>query len=221
MTFSSIIVPDTAAPVSSFYNFKAMTDRIAFDRLKAVLESLVPLSGQEWTALRDAFAERTVKSKTVLTKEGEIEGEIYFLSAGLARLYYLNRDNDQITAFIFSENMFASCLESFINQQPSTQNLETLEDCTLLVLTKDKLDMLYERVPVTHVIMRKVMEARFVSAQRLLSSYILASPKERYELFALNYPHLVQRVPQYILASFLGITPVSLSRIRKRIVQSG
>ncbi len=193
----------------------------AYDKLKSMIESLVSLSEQEWALLSGAFTERVVDSKTIIAREGEIEKEIYFVCSGLARLYYLTKDNDQITAFIFCENMFASCLESFIKQHPSTQNLETLESCTLLVLTKDKLDALYEQVPKTHVIMRKVMEARFIASQQLLSSYILAGPKERYELFALHYPHLVQRVPQYILASFLGITPVSLSRIRKRIARPG
>lgn len=198
-----------------------MTNSNAYDNLRSAFESLVPLSDQEWALLGGAFTERVVESRTVITSEGEIEKEVYFISSGLARLFYKTKDNDQITAFIFCENMFASCLESFIRQQPSTQNLETLENCTLLVLTKDKLDALYEQVPKIHVIMRKVMEARFVASQQLLSSYILAGPKERYELFALHYPHLVQRVPQYLLASFLGITPVSLSRIRKRIAQSG
>jgi CRP-like cAMP-binding protein len=198
-----------------------MTNPNAYDKLKSVLENLVPLSEREWALLSGAFTERVVDSKTIITREGEIEKEIYFVCSGLARLYYQTKDNDQITAFIFCENMFASCLESFIKQHPSTQNLETLESCTLLVLTKDKLDMLYEKAPTTHVIMRKVMEARFIASQQLLSSYILAGPKERYELFSFHYPHLVQRVPQYILASFLGITPVSLSRIRKRIAQSG
>ncbi|MCF2489043.1 Crp/Fnr family transcriptional regulator [Dyadobacter sp. CY347] len=99
------------------------------------------------------------------------------------------------------------------------QNNETIEPCTLLVLTKEKLDFLYDKLPKSHVIMRKVMEARFIASQQLLSSYILAGPQERYELFAQQYPHLVQRVPQYILASFLGVTPVSLSRIRNRITR--
>jgi CRP-like cAMP-binding protein len=198
-----------------------MQDPNAYDRLRSVVEHLIPLSNQEWDLFSAAFTERVIDSKTIITREGEIEKEIYFVCSGLARLYYQTKDNDQITAFIFCENMFASCLESFIKQHPSTQNLETLENCTLLVLTKDNLEALYEQVPKTHMIMRKVMEARFIAAQQLLSSYILAGPKERYELFSVHYPHLVQRVPQYILASFLGITPVSLSRIRKRIARSG
>lgn len=198
-----------------------MTNSNTHDNLRSMVESLVPLSDQEWALLGGAFTERVVESKTVITREGEVENEIYFICSGLIRLFYNTKDNDQVTAFIFCENMFASSLESFIRQQPSTQNLETLENCTLLVLTKDKLDALYEQVPKTHVLMRKVMEARFVASQQLLSSYILAGPKERYELFAQHYPHLVQRVPLYILATFLGITPVSLSRIRRRIAQSG
>jgi CRP-like cAMP-binding protein len=198
-----------------------MQNPVAYQRLKLAVETLIPLSDQEWDLFSAAFTERVIDGKTIITREGEIEKEIYFVCSGLARLYYQTKDNDQITAFIFCENMFASCLESFIKQHPSTQNLDTLESCTLLVLTKDNLDKLYEQVPKTHMIMRKVMEARFIAAQQLLSSYILAGPKERYELFSLHYPHLVQRVPQYILASFLGITPVSLSRIRKRIARSG
>ncbi|KAA0992306.1 Crp/Fnr family transcriptional regulator [Dyadobacter aurulentus] len=190
-----------------------------YAKLRSAIEGLVDLSDQEWNALKSAFTIRVVRSKTIITREGDIANELYFVCSGLARLFYHTKDSDQITAFIFSENMFASCLESFINQQPSIQTLETLEDCTLLVLSKENLETLYAQLPKSHVIMRKVMEARFISAQQLLSSYILASPQERYGLFAVRYPELVQRVPQYILASFLGITPVSLSRIRKRIAR--
>ncbi|WP_051664183.1 Crp/Fnr family transcriptional regulator [Dyadobacter crusticola] len=110
--------------------------------------------------------------------------------------------------------MFAGCLESFIQQAPSLQSLEPTE---ILVLRQDGLEKLYKELPETHVIMRKVMEQRFIASQRLLASYILSNPQQRYEWFAQQHPHLVQRVPQYILASFIGITPVSLSRIWKRI----
>ncbi|WP_169739279.1 Crp/Fnr family transcriptional regulator [Dyadobacter crusticola] len=196
-----------------------MQERTEYGKLKSAFESLVELSQPEWDFLKEAFTVRVVESKTIIASEGDVAKEIYFICSGLARLFYQTKDSDQITAFIFSENMFASCLESFIKQQPSTQNLETIEPCTLLVLSKEKLDLLYEQVPKCHVIMRKVMEARFIYSQQLLSSYILAGPQERYELFVRQYPHLVQRVPQYILASFLGVTPVSLSRIRKRIAR--
>ncbi|MCF0065246.1 Crp/Fnr family transcriptional regulator [Dyadobacter chenwenxiniae] len=191
-----------------------------YARLRAVVDKLVPLSNDEWAIFRTFFIQKEMDARTMLTRKGQIEDEIYFIHSGLMRLYYTTENDEQITAFIFSENLFASCLESFIEQIPSTQDLETLEPCSLLVLNKTGLEQLYDLVPKTSIIMRKVMEQRFISAQRLLSSYILASPQERYELFAKHYPALVQRVPQYILASFLGITPVSLSRIRKRISKS-
>lgn len=191
-----------------------------YAQLRVIVDKLVPLSDEEWAIFQTFFIQKKVDAKTMLTREGQVADEIYFIHTGLARLYYTTENDDQITAFIFSENLFASCLESFVQQIPSTQNLETLEPCSLLVLTRDGLERLYDLVPKTNIIMRKVMEQRFISAQRLLSSYILSSPQERYELFAQHYPNLLQRVPQYILASFLGITPVSLSRIRKRISRS-
>ncbi|MNX90852.1 hypothetical protein D3C86_1229170 [compost metagenome] len=115
--------------------------------------------------------------------------------------------------------MFAATLESFLSQQPGIQTLETFEPCTLLVLSRENLEKLYADFPKSHIIMRKVMEQRFIHAQQVVSSHILLNPSERYLQFAEKFPDLMQRVPQHILASFLGITPVSLSRIRKRIVK--
>jgi len=170
--------------------------------------------------LSSFFVERTVDAKTLLIHQDQIAQEIYFIQSGLARLYYQTENRDQVTAFIFSENMFASCLESFIQQTSGNQNLETVESCSLLVLNRDGLEQLYKKLPKTNMIMRKVIEQRFISSQRLLASYILKNPQQRYEQFVSDYPHLIQRVPQYVIASFLGITSVSLSRIRKRISNS-
>ena len=189
------------------------------EQLSIILNRLLPLEQEEWQLLADSFERINVPAKTVLTEEGSKAQEIFYISQGILRLYYNTRDNEQVTAFLFSENMFASSLESFLLQAPSNQVLETLEPCTLLVITKERLENLYQNVPKTHILMRKVMEHRFVMAQQLLSSYILASPQERYQQFAAKNPDLLQRVPQHIIASFLGVTPVSLSRIRKRLTR--
>ncbi|GAB3333252.1 Crp/Fnr family transcriptional regulator [Larkinella ripae] len=189
----------------------------AADSLKALLDKLVPLNEPEWNRFQDSFSARIVPAKTKLTAEGQVATELFYLQSGLMRLLYTRPNGDQITSFLFSEGMFASCHESFLAQQPSLQTLETLEPCLVLVISKEALDRLYQEVPSTHVIMRRVVEQRFINAQRLFASYLLDSPQERYRKFADEHPELLQRVPQYILASFLGITPVSLSRIRKRM----
>lgn len=186
-----------------------------FTQLKMVVDTLVPFSAKEWRVLEQAFTFRQVPKKYKIVQEGAIAREIYFINKGVLRLYY-NNDGNEITGFLFTENLFASCYESFLQQAPSIQILEALEDCELLVLSHSSLQTLYAELPKMHVLTRIVAEQRFINAQKILSSFILDTPEERYHKFALQRPELLQRVPQHIIASFLGITPVSLSRIRKR-----
>lgn len=130
---------------------------------------------------------------------------------------YYTKDTEDITAFIFREHLFASSYDSFLRQAPSIQGLDTLEDSELLVITRDDLNTLYKKVPRMETLGRKIAEQRFINAQQILSSYILDSPVERWKKFEATNGDLLLRVPHHMIASFLGITPVSLSRIRKRI----
>ncbi len=189
-----------------------------FDLIHHYTTQMVSLNNQEKMIFENAFTFRQVPKKFMLVREGEITRDIYFINRGLLRLYYTKK-GEEITAFIFREGLFASCLDSFLQQSPSIQNLETLEDCELLVLTFDRLQELYEKLPKMNILTRKVAEQRFINAQRILSSFILDSPEERYCKFEAHNQDLLQRVPQYIIASYLGITPVSMSRIRKRLSQ--
>ena len=188
-----------------------------YRQFSSFLNGLGPISPSDLQEVYDSLIVKNVKAKTVLVSNGQIADELYFIQKGLLRLYYTTDEGTDITGFIFFENMFAGSLESFLVQQPSQQTLETLEPTVLLVLSKKSLEELYQRIPVSHIIMRKVMEERFVSAQHILSSHILYNAEQRYLQFAHRYPNLLQRVPQHLIASFLGITPVSLSRIRNRI----
>jgi CRP-like cAMP-binding protein len=159
-----------------------------------------------------------VPKKFRLVEEGKIARELYFINKGLVRLYY-TKDGEEITGFIFREQLFASSYDSFLRETPSIQTLETLEDCELLVITKSTLEQLYTTLPKMHILTRKVAEQRFVNAQQILSSFILDSPEERYRKFAAENGDLLLRVPHHMIASFLGMTPVSMSRIRKRLLQ--
>ncbi|ULQ57691.1 Crp/Fnr family transcriptional regulator [Flavihumibacter rivuli] len=152
----------------------------------------------------------------MLVREGDIARELYFVNKGVLRLFY-NKEGEEVTGFLFSEGLFASSYESFLRRAPSIQSLETLEDADLLVLTSDALEKLYQDVPRINILTRKIAEQRFINAQLLLSSFIMETPEERYRKFAEQHPEILLRVPQHIIASYLGITPVSLSRIRARL----
>lgn len=181
-------------------------------------DRLISFTAPEKAILESAFTFRQVPRKFQLSKEGEVANELYFIVKGLVRLYY-RKDGEEITGFIFKENLFASSYDSFLRQVPGIQTLETLEDCDLLVITKNDLEQLYGKIPKMQILARKVAEQRFIHAQMMLSSFILDTPEERYIKFLEQQGDLLLRVPHHIIASLLGITPVSLSRIRKRTMQ--
>lgn len=176
---------------------------------------IISFNEKEREIIESAFTFRQVPKKFKLAEEGKVAKELFFINKGLVRLYY-TKDGQEITGFIFKEGLFASSYESFLRQMPSIQTLETLEDSDLLVIDNKGLEQLYESVPKMHILARKVAEQRFINGQMILSSFILDSPEERYNKFEAQHGDLLLRVPHHIIASYLGITPVSMSRIRNR-----
>lgn len=189
-----------------------------FEELFQSASLFINFNSAETRIFQNAFSFREVPKNFTLISEGDVANELYFIRKGLLRLYYYN-DGDFITGYIFREHLFAGSYESFLQSTPSIQYLETLEDCELLVLTKEKLDELYQTMPRINILTRKIAEQRFLNAQQILSSFILDSPEIRYQKFAKKNKDLFLRVPHHIIASYLGITPVSLSRIRKRLLE--
>ena len=190
--------------------------RSMYQQLRQSVVTIASLTERELRLFEQQCIYREVPKKFTLVEEGQVARELYFINRGCLRFYY-NRDGDEITGFIFLENMFATALDSFLQQEPSAQIVETLEDCELLVISYSALQQLYDYSTNFQIFGRKLAEQRLVNAQRILSSYILDSPEERYRKLLATQPEWLLRVPQHYIASFLGITPVSLSRIRKRM----
>lgn len=188
-----------------------------FGPLKNAFDQIVQFDEHEWSIVQETFEVQRVPSKRLLTSLGKVETNIYFVVEGLMRLYCMNVKDEETTIFIYKENHFASCYQSFLTQTPSEQALEALEDCTLLSIDKQGYDRLHREVPKMNIITRVVAEQRFINAQRIFSSHIMHSPEERYRNFERQHGDLLLRIPHHIIASFLGVTPVSLSRIRNRM----
>jgi CRP-like cAMP-binding protein len=155
---------------------------------------------------------------TVLLREGEVAKESYYVVKGCVRSYYLVDGNELTTAF-YIENESCAAMSSYINQQPSTHYLECVEDCTLSVLTFENEQTLIKKYPKFESLCRNTVESDFGKTQEMFAKFITKSPEERYSDILKNRPDLLQRVPQYYLASYLGVKPESLSRIRKRMAQ--
>lgn len=182
------------------------------------MELITGFTDAELTIVMKHFKTKTFKKKTNILKAGKTAKEVYFILSGCMRLFY-EKDGKDISAYFFTENRFAGAYDSFISQKPSRLSIETLEDCEVLSISYEALQKLFNELPKMNEFVRKVLEERFVTLHDLFTSQILDSPEERYLNLQKERPELFNRVPQHQIATFLGITPVSLSRIRNRVMK--
>jgi len=149
-----------------------------------------------------------------LIKSGSIANKIFFVEKGACRSYYLKDGNDITTWFTF-ENDFTTSFYSFISNEPSHETIELLEDSILYVLKFDVLNKLTEEYPEINHLYRKVLELNFVRQEKLLTERF-STAKEKYQNLITKFPEILQRVPLMHIASYLGITQSTLSRIRRQ-----
>jgi CRP-like cAMP-binding protein len=168
-----------------------------------------------WKKYHHLFKEIMVPDKTILLHEGEISQNIYFIKIGCLRAWF-NKDGKDITTQFFFEKQGVASIESFHNRVPSIINIETIEPSELSTLSKNGLDLLFNDIPRIKDGFYELILQRFIDYSKLFISRIKDSPRERYLDLVKNNPDIIKRVPQHYIASYLGITPVSLSRIKNR-----
>lgn len=169
----------------------------------------------DWQKYQDLFESLEVPAKTLLLREGEIANKIYFIKKGCLRLWF-NNDGKEVTLQFFFENQSIASIESFKNQSPSQFNIETIEACTLLYIKRSVAIKILDRSTELRKQLEDYTFERLLFYQDLFLSRIKSNPQQRYEELIKNHPEVLLRVPQHYIASYLGITSVSLSRIRNR-----
>lgn len=157
----------------------------------------------------------SVPSKTILLEEGKIADKLYLIRKGCLRLFFYNEGKD-ITFQFFFEGDFVASFASLYKCKPSLFSLESIEPTELSVIKGDDFYNLIEQMPLLKQEYEERLIGRLCFYQQLFLSRIKNTPQQRYEELLKDYPNIIQRVPQHYIASYLGITPVSLSRIRNR-----
>lgn len=188
------------------------------DQLIAYFSAIMPLSAEEIAGIRESMCIQTFKKGTILLKEGQVSKECYFILKGCVRQYYVVEGEEKTSNF-FTENQWVVSVNSFMNKTPANHYFDCTEETTLVVGTEQKENDLYSRFPKFEKLARIALEKGFGEQQEIVATRVTDSAEQRYLDLIKNRPDLVQRVPQYQLASYLGIKPESLSRIRKRIAQ--
>lgn len=188
------------------------------NKLIEYISKFIQLNKEEIKAISSQIHIRNYKSGDILLIEGNVSKVSYFNLKGCVRLYYLV-DGEDKTTFFYSENRFISSMRSFTRKIPSNHNLECIEDCVLAVIPYKVERELLMKFPKLEKFARLSLEQELANYQEILSSYIISNPEQRYRNLLKNHPELLQRVPLYHLASYIGVKAESLSRIRKRISQ--
>lgn len=175
-----------------------------------------PLSKEESDAIAQTMQTKTFEKGVHLLKEGQKSSKTYFILKGCVREYILT-DGEEKTTNFFTEEQWAISLNGFTPENSATHNWVCVEDTTVVIGDEEQAQAIFKRFPRFETISRTIMEAAFAEQRNALTSYYTDSPEQRYLKLLKSRPDLIQRIPQYHLASYIGVKPESLSRIRKRI----
>lgn len=178
-----------------------------------------PLTSEEEAIIVAVFQPKKFRKKQYFLEEGNVCKYVGFIVKGAMRQYSVDDKGVEHIVQLYIENYWASDRESAVMLTPSRYYIDAWEDTELLVATvADMLDLI-ENVPSFGQMTRLMDQRSFIASQRRLNSTISNSAEKRYEEFADNHPQFIQRFPQHLIASFLGITKETLSRIRKQALK--
>ena len=183
------------------------------------IRQIINLDKEAEASITTSFKELKIKKGDHFLKEGEPNLLLGFIVNGLVRIYITKKGEEQSCIDFSKEGEFITVYESFLQKGISTQSIQAIEDTTLLVINNNDLQNLYQNIPNGDKLGRIVIEKRFIELAKQLYSIYLHNSEQRYLHFVKTYPDLLQRVPQYYIASFVGVKPQSLSRIRKRLAK--
>jgi CRP-like cAMP-binding protein len=179
------------------------------------IRRVITLSPAEVDIVTSLFKQKSYKKGDYFLEEGRICKQAGFVAKGLLR-YYINQGGEEKIYDFSQENEYVCNYESFLPQLPSSKNIQALEDSEVFVISHADLQLLYANVREGERFGRIAIESVFVKLLQDVTSLYTETPELRYERFLKNHADLQQRISQYHIASFVGVKPQSLSRIRKR-----
>ena len=179
------------------------------------LESVHPLSDELKQHLIVILKEKQLVKKEYLLKAGHVSRSICFITQGLLRCFYI-KEEQEVSSWFMKEGDIMISVESFFRQEASYESIQALENCSLFYVSYDELQYIYRRFPEFNFIGRVLLEKYYMLSERRLYSLRMQRSHERYEYLLQHHPDLLLRVPAKYLASYLGLTEVTMSKIRGR-----
>jgi CRP-like cAMP-binding protein len=188
----------------------------ALNLFRKYTDALLPLDEKDWKVFSSLFSESVLKKGDYFAREGVVQHQLAFLVDGIVRAFYRNKDGYEYNKKFFLTSELIAAYSSLISKQPSRINVQALADCRILVADFDSIVTLFDQHPMLERIFRKKSESLYLYKEKRELELVCLQADERYQLFKEEYPTLEGHIPQYHIASYLGITPTQLSRIRAR-----
>jgi len=188
-----------------------------YDRYFQDFRKKVPLNEEEQELIKNYLTVKKIRKRQYLLQEGDVCKCVAFVEKGAMRLYRVNEDGSEHIIWFALEGAFMTDLYSFLTNEPSAYNIDAIEDSELVLITKIASDELRKRSPQYQEFIFQATSEAYIQLEKRISSTISFGLEERYKQLTSNYPDIIQRLPQHMIASYMGLTPETLSRVRKRI----
>ena len=188
-----------------------------YDLLYKKISETISITDEEFDFCKTLFIPKKLRKRQYLLQEGDVNKYTAFVSKGLLRSFTVDdKGGEHILQFAF-EGWWMGDLYSFLTQEPSVFNMEALEDCELLLITKPSWELLLDKVPAFEKYFRILIQNNLIATQRRLMGTLSETAEQKYTKLINNFPGCLNRIPQHMIASYLGITRETLSRIRGNI----
>ncbi len=186
------------------------------EQFREIVSQYVDLSDEDWQLLLSLVYFKTLDKGEVLLYEGEGRSDIYIVLSGLLRTYFTRADAEEKTFYFSVEGDLATDYEGMSKGAPSRYSIDALETTTIAVIPYDGLQHILTSYNLGQSIFIAIIEKYFFLWSERIADFYMHSPKERYDKMCKRYPDIIQRVPQYLIASYLNISTVHLSRLRRQ-----
>ncbi len=192
-----------------------------FEQLFGAISNKISFTRDDLELVKPYFIAKKLRKKQYLLQEGDVGKYTGFVEKGALRSYTVNeKGNEQILQFAL-EGWWIGDNYSFHTGEPSVYNIDALDDSELLLITSASMEQMLDKVPKMEKYFRILLQNSMTALQRRLIASLSLTSEEKYKRLIKVYPDIIQRVPQHMVASYLGITPETLSRIRKQLMTAG
>jgi CRP-like cAMP-binding protein len=188
--------------------------------IKTAIQQMISISDTELDSFLANTVVKTFKPQEILNKPNKVTSEIYFINKGILRVVITDFKEEEHTIHFALENQFVSDYSSFMMQTPSVSTLQALEETEVVVIPRASIEWGYANLNEGQKMGRLIAEFYFIYQDNRIINQYARTPKQRYDAITDVFPNIHNRVPQYMIASYLGISPIHLSRLKKAAINS-